>query len=173
MPLHAEEDKRERRRRLGLPPDPTPEELAADAERAAQRATEEAAKKLPPPVVVGDADALRDVLVSIKKQAGEGGAARVTTCFQTLFKLCGNVAGQPDNPKFRRVNLGNAALSARLLPGAADFLLRVGWTVAEGDLVAGDAVLELPTGRPDEAARLAVAGAQLDSALNNPFFGVL
>ena len=117
--------------------------------------------------MVPDADRFRDALVAVKK-AHAADAAAVTLCFQTLFKLVSNVATAPDVPKFRRVNAGNAVLSARLLPGSVDFLKAVGWTEA-----AEPGVLELVPGGAGEQARLAAAGAQLHSALHNPFFGAL
>uniref|UniRef100_A0A1D2A6T0 UBA domain-containing protein n=2 Tax=Auxenochlorella protothecoides TaxID=3075 RepID=A0A1D2A6T0_AUXPR len=164
-----EEDKRARRVRLGLPPEPTPEELEAERAKAAEKAAQEAAKRLPPPPVIPDADRLRDLLVGMKR--GTSDAAAVTLCFQTLLRLCGNAANDPGNAKYRRLNLGNPALAARLLPDARAFLEAAGWAAAEGE---GEGVLVLPgAGSPAEVVRLTAAGVQLHSALNNPFFGAL
>ncbi len=60
----AEEDRRERRRKLGLPEDLTPEEKAAEAAKLAEAAKAKAARALPvKPVSL--TSQLRDVLVGL------------------------------------------------------------------------------------------------------------
>jgi len=106
---------------------------------------------------------LRDCLVAIKKEH-EGQAE---TAFRTLSTYVGNVARDPGEPKFRRINLSNAAFQARVggLAPAVEFLRTMGFAEnGEGYLVLpGDANGELVQG---------AAGA-LHDALNNPFFGAL
>lgn len=68
FPLRAEQDRRERRKRLGLPEELTEEEKEAERQKAAAKAAEEARRKLPVKPVVGE--------------GGGGGAGRVCTIVQ-------------------------------------------------------------------------------------------
>ncbi len=165
------EDKRERRRKLGLPEDPSPEEIAADEAKAAARAAEDAAKKAAfAPVVrpVSVAERLRAELVGMKR-AHEGEAGRFATAANTLLTYCGNIAGAPAEEKFRRIRLANAAFQQRVgaVTGGLKFLELLGFEAEPSGefLVMPAAKASLPV--------LNAAGAELNSALNNPFFGVL
>ena len=87
----AAEDRAERRRKLGLPEQMTPQEEAA---QRAKQAEKEAAKKRPPIVSLkshSHSDKLRDALVSMKQEAG-GSDDKWRTAFQTLFKYVSNIA---------------------------------------------------------------------------------
>lgn len=171
-----EEDRRERRRRLGLPEDKTPAERAAreaaEAEKAAAKAAAEAARRLPVKRVSTLAKQ-RDVLVGMKKAAAAGGDEQFRTACTTMLKLLANAA--TGEAKYRRLRLANAKLAALVFSvgGAVDFLKLAGFSEAgAGD----DAALELPpVDSPDAptAADLAESGALLDSALTNPMFGAL
>ena len=83
----------------------------------------------------------------------------------------GNVARSPGEDKFRRIRLGNAAFAARVgsVPGGVRFLEVLGF---ERHSEGGEEFLVMPAAKADAAA-LHAAGAELDSALHNPFFGVL
>ena len=162
-----EEDRRERRRKLGLPEEETEEELAARREREAAKAKEAAEKQASNPNrpamrAVALQERLRACLVQVKKEHGEGSAA----CFQTLLKYAGNIAGAPAEEKFRRIKKTNAAFSQRVAAVGGDAFLRALGFEDDGDF------LFLPGDSVDRAA-LQAAGAELSSAISNPFFGVL
>ena len=77
----------------------------------------------------------------------------------------------PASDKFRRIKLGNATFSAKVgsVAGAVDFLQLLGFeAVSEG----GEQLLVMPQSRATVPA-LQTAGAELNNALTNPFFGVL
>ena len=162
-----EEDRRERRRKLGLPEEETEEELAARREREAAKAQEAAEKQAGNPNrpalrAVALQERLRACLVQVKKEHGEGSAA----CFQTLLKYAGNIAGAPAEEKYRRIKKANAAFSQRVAAFGGDAFLRALGFEDDGEF------LFLPGDNVDRAA-LQAAGAELSSAISNPFFGVL
>ena len=162
-----EEDRRERRRKLGLPEEETEAERAERLEREAARAKEEAERANDPnrPAVRAAAlqVRLRACLVQVKKQHGDG----ATVCFKTLMKYAGNIAGNPAEEKFRRINKVNMAFVKRVgALGGEDFLRALGFEDQD------DGFLVLPADKVDRAA-LEAAGTELSSALSNPFFGVL
>lgn len=111
---------------------------------------------------------MRDRLVEMKKtHANEDD--RVKTCWQTLFKLCANVANNPTEDKFRRIKLTNAAIQQRVtsLTGAVEFLELCGFQKdADGESMV------MPEDKVNPLL-LQAAGEQLHSAMNNPFFGIL
>lgn len=162
-----EEDRKERRRRLGLPEELTEEEKEEERRKAAAKAEEERRRKLPiKPVEVGEK--MRALLVAMKK-AHPGQDDALKTCWQTLLKMCGNVYNKPGEDKFRRVRLTNPAIQQRVAAwtGAVDFLQLAGFQKDES----GEN-LEMPADKVNKLV-LEVAGEQLNSALSNPFFGVL
>jgi hypothetical protein len=171
--LKLVEDKRERRHKLGLPEDPTPEELAAEeAKAAAKRAAEEAKKAAFAPVArpVSVAEKLRAELVGMKR-ACDGEPGRFAAAAATLSTYCANIARAPAEDKFRRIRLANAAFQQRVgaVPGGGGlrFLEALGFEAQpDGEFLA------MPQEKAS-AALLLAAGAELDSAINNPFFGVL
>lgn len=81
----------------------------------------------------------------------------------------------PQNPaeeKFRKIKLSNAAFQSRIgtVTGGTDFLQVLGFeSISDAD---GSQALFLPQ---DKATRdmLNAAGSELNSALTNPFFGLL
>lgn len=89
--LSTAEDRAERRRKMGLPEQLTPQE---EAEQRAKQAQKEAVKSRPPIVSLKahtQSDSLRDSLVKAKREAG-GAEDRWRTAFQTLFKYVSNIA---------------------------------------------------------------------------------
>lgn len=160
-----EQDRRERRRRLGLPEELTEEEKEAERKRLEEKLAEEARRKLPIKPAAA-AEKMRALLVEMKR-AHPGQDEALRTCWQTLFKFCANVANAPQEEKFQRVRLTNPAVQSRVaaFKGAVDFLQVAGFKPD-----AGGEFLEL--GQPD-LPLLQVAGEQLNSALTNPFFGAL
>eukprot|EP00884_Botryococcus_braunii_P020187 jgi/Botrbrau1/6852/Bobra.152_2s0012.1 len=160
-----EEDRRERRRKLGLPEELTEEEKEAERQRQAEKEKEKAAKKLTVKPV-STLSKQRDILVQMKKKY-DNDSERVKTCWQTLLKYIANVAMHPDEEKYRKIKLGNAAFQSRVasLEGSLDFLSLVGFKAD-------------PSGEYIEMARdqinlelLNETGGLLDGAVKNPFFG--
>ena len=173
-----EEDRRARRMALGLPPELSEEERAAEAAKEAAKAAAEAAKRLPVKPVSALARQ-RELLVAVKKREGDGGGGeKAKACFETLFKIVANVGTNPAEPKFRRLRLANAALDARVfsVPGALEFLELVGFAREKAEAAADGGAAEEFLVLPEERARpadLQEVAALLDSALNNPMFGAL
>ncbi|GKV16698.1 hypothetical protein SLEP1_g27303 [Rubroshorea leprosula] len=156
-----EEDKAERRRRLGLPPeDPA-------AVKPSSPVVEE--KKISLPVrPATKAEQMRECLRSLK-QNHKGDDAKVKRAFQTLLTYIGNVAKNPDEEKFRKIRLTNQTFQDRVgaLKGGIEFLELCGFEKVEDD-----EFLFLSRNKVDMAV-LNSAGSELNSAINNPFFGVL
>ncbi|KAA0033313.1 chromatin assembly factor 1 subunit A [Cucumis melo var. makuwa] len=95
--------------------------------------------------------------------------AKVKRAFQTLLTYVGNVVKNPDEEKFRKIRLSNQTFQDRVgtLRGGIEFLELCGFEKIEG----GE-FLFLPRNKVDRAV-LNTAGSELDSAIKNPFFGVL
>ncbi|BAT74382.1 hypothetical protein LR48_Vigan01g105400 [Vigna angularis] len=157
-----EEDKAERRRRLGLPP----EEPSAAKSSAAPVVEEK--KSFVPVRPATKAEQMRECLRSLKQNHKEN-EARVKKAFQTLLTYVGNVARNPDEEKFRKIRLSNQSFQDRVgsLKGGIEFLEICGFEKMDG----GE-FLFLPRDKV-EMAILNTAGSELDSAIKNPFFGVL
>ncbi|KAL6760941.1 hypothetical protein V8C86DRAFT_2544339 [Haematococcus lacustris] len=166
-----EEDRRERRRKLGLPEELTPEEKAREAERAAAAAREAEEKKKKntvfghvKPVTV--LDKLRSCLVDMKKQHSSQEEVW-KTAGTTLLRYLTNISNQPDEEKFRSIRTTNAAFQQRVAAahGSMQFLEHCGFTV-EGEAL----VLARDKLNPD-----VIQGgiAALQDMLGNPFFGCL
>lgn len=157
-----EEDKAERRRKLGLPP-----EDPAAPKPSAPPPVEEKKRALPVRPAT-KAERMRDCLRNLKQQ-NKDDDAKVKRAFQTLLTYIGNVAKNPDEEKFRKIRLTNATFQERVgnLHGAIEFLQLCGFEKLEGN-----EFLFLARDKVDKAV-LNTAGAELNSAITNPFFGVL
>lgn len=155
-----EEDKAERRRRLGLPP----EEPSA----AKPSPVVEEKKSFVPVRPATKAEQMRECLRSLKQNHKEDDA-RVKRAFQTLLTYVGNVARNPNEEKFRKIRLTNQSFQERVgsLKGGIEFLEICGF-----EKIDGGEFLFLPRDKVDMAV-LNSAGSELDSAIKNPFFGVL
>ncbi|CAL1354428.1 unnamed protein product [Linum trigynum] len=158
-----EEDKAERRRKLGLPP-----EDPATAKPVAPPVPVEEKKSSLPIRPATKAEQMRECLRSLK-QAHKDDDAKVKRAFQTLLTCIGNVAKTPSEEKFRKIRLSNQTFQDRVgsLQGGVQFLELCGFEKIE----AGE-FLFLPRGKVDVSV-LNSAGSELNSAINNPFFGVL
>ncbi|GMY26798.1 GRB10-interacting GYF protein 2-like isoform X2 [Fagus crenata] len=159
--LKLEEDKAERRRKLGLPPeDPS-------AVKPSAPIVEEKKSSLPVRPAT-KAEQIRECLRSLK-QNHKDDDAKVKRAFQTLLTYVGNVVRNPDEEKFRKIRLSNQSFHERVgaLKGGIEFLELCGFENIEG----GE-FLFLTRDKVDMAV-LNSAGAELDSAIKNPFFGVL
>uniref|UniRef100_A0A0E0CKW7 UBA domain-containing protein n=1 Tax=Oryza meridionalis TaxID=40149 RepID=A0A0E0CKW7_9ORYZ len=157
-----EEDKAERRRKLGLPP-----EDPAAPKPSAPPPVEEKKSALPVRPAT-KAERMRDCLRNLKQQNKDDNA-KVKRAFQTLLTYIGNVAKNPDEEKFRKIRLTNATFQERVgnLHGGIEFLQLCGFEKLEGN-----EFLFLARDKVDKAV-LNTAGAELNSAITNPFFGVL
>ncbi|AQK52702.1 ubiquitin-associated (UBA)/TS-N domain-containing protein [Zea mays] len=157
-----EEDKAERRRKLGLPP-----EDPAAAKPSAPLPVEEKKSALPVRPAT-KAERMRDCLRNLKQQ-NKDDDAKVKRAFQTLLTYIGNVAKNPDEEKFRKIRLTNATFQERVgnLHVGIEFLELCGFEKLEGN-----EYLFLAREKVDKAI-LNTAGAELNSAITNPFFGVL
>ncbi|XP_040993637.1 LOW QUALITY PROTEIN: chromatin assembly factor 1 subunit A [Juglans microcarpa x Juglans regia] len=155
-----EEDKAERRRKLGLPPE--------DPSAVKPSPVVEDKKSSLPVRPATKAEQMRESLRSLK-QNHKDDDAKVKRAFQTLLTFVGNVARNPDEEKFRKIRLGNPSFQERVgaFSGGIEFLELCGFEKIEG----GE-FLFLPRDKVDMAV-LNSAGAELDSAIKNPFFGVL
>ncbi|KAG9441299.1 hypothetical protein H6P81_017153 [Aristolochia fimbriata] len=156
-----EEDKAERRRKLGLPP-----EEPATVKPAAPVVEEK--KSSLPIKPASKAERMRDCLRSLK-QNHKDDDAKVKRAFQTLLTYAGNVAKNPAEEKFRKIRLNNPTFHDRVgcLNGGIEFLELCGF-----EKIDGGEFLFLPREKVDVAV-LHTAGAELNSAIVNPFFGVL
>ena len=172
--IKLEEDRKERRRKLGLPEELTAEELAADAAKAQAQADAEvkikadAAARASAVRPVSVAERLRAELVAMKRATADA-PDRHKAAFQTLMTFVGNVARAPDEDKYRRIRVSNPAFQTRVgsIDGGIRFLNLVGFVAdPTGEF------LDIPRAAVS-AAVLNAAGAELQNALENPFFGVL
>ncbi|GAV66168.1 UBA domain-containing protein/PUB domain-containing protein [Cephalotus follicularis] len=156
-----EEDKAERRRRLGLPPE-DPAAVKPSAPVVEEK------KSMLPVRPATKAEQMRECLRSLKHNHKDD-EAKVKRAFQTLLTYIGNVAKNPDEEKFRKIRLNNQTFQDRVgaLKGGIEFLELSGFAKIEG----GEFLL-LPREKVDMAI-LNSAGSELNSAINNPFFGVL
>ncbi|KAH9649666.1 UBA domain-containing protein [Citrus sinensis] len=166
-----EEDKAERRRRLGLPPeDPATTKSSAPV-------VEEKKSMLPiRPATKSAFESFEYIPLTCGDHAeypvpaeGLDDDAKVKRAFQTLLTYIGNVAKNPNEEKFRKIRLSNQTFQDRVgaLKGGLEFLELCGFEKIEG----GE-FLFLPREKVDMAV-LNSAGSELTSAINNPFFGVL
>lgn len=165
--LPAEQDRRERRAKLGLPEELTEEEKEEERRREQEKAEAEARRRLPVKPVA-KAERMRDLLVAMKK-AHPGQDEGLKTAWTTLLKFVNNVGNNPNEEKFRRIRLTNPAVQQRVVAftGAVEFLEVCGFRKdASGE------GLEMPAEAVDRLV-LEVAVENLNSALTNPFFGAL
>ncbi|XP_072991870.1 uncharacterized protein [Typha latifolia] len=153
------EDKIERRRKLGLPPDNT---------GAARSTIAHVEKERQPVNLATRAAQFRDCLRTLKKNHKDDDP-KVKRAFQTLLRIVANVAKNPEEEKFRKIRLGNPTFQDRVgsLKGGIEFLELCGFKKLEGN-----AFLVLPSANVDMAI-LNTAGMELNSAMANPFFGLL
>ncbi|KAJ4846023.1 hypothetical protein Tsubulata_002538, partial [Turnera subulata] len=153
-----EEDKAERRRRLGLPP-----EDPATA-KPSTPVVEEKKSSLPVRPATKQ-EKMRECLRSLK-QNHKDDDFKVKRAFQTLHTYIANVAKNPNEEKFRKIKLNNLNFQDRVgsLTGGIEFLELCGFSKTSEEF------LFLPRDKVDMAV-LNSAGSELNSAINNPFFG--
>ncbi|KAL5172654.1 UBX domain-containing protein 1 [Glycine soja] len=155
-----EQDKLNRRYKQGLPL----EGQAAVRSSAIEIEQEKKSKSVYN--TTAKADQLRECLRNLKRNH-QGEDARVRRAFQTILVYVGNVAKNPKEDKYRKIRLNNPLFQDRVgsLNGGVEFLELCGFE-RTGDF------LYLPDEKVDMAL-LNSAGLVLNSAMTNPFFGVL
>ncbi|KAI4354345.1 hypothetical protein L6164_003215 [Bauhinia variegata] len=155
-----EQDKLNRRSMLGG----NPQESHAAVNSSAIRVQEERNSK--PVYKVAKTDHLSNCLRSLKRNH-KGEDARVRRAFQTLLIYVGNVVKNPNEEKYRKIRLSNPVFQDRVgsLKGGVEFLELCGFErVGE--------FLCLPHEKVDTEV-LKSAGSALNTAITNPFFGLL
>mmetsp|Transcript_86484 Transcript_86484/g.267760 ORF Transcript_86484/g.267760 Transcript_86484/m.267760 type:complete len:255 (+) Transcript_86484:79-843(+) len=103
-----------------------------DAAEARQRGAEAA---LPAKTV----DAVVQAFLALRKAYKDTDLAGLTTCLQTLRVYINNLARNPHDPKFQRINCDNNAFRTRVaaFEGATAVLIACGFQEEEGALVVG------------------------------------
>ncbi|KAL9258249.1 UBX domain-containing protein [Drosera capensis] len=117
---------------------------------------------------VTKAEQMRECLRSLKKNHKDEDA-RVKQAFKTLLTYVGNVVRNPDEEKFRKIRLSNQTFQDRVggLQGGIEFLQLCGFEkTGDGEFIF------MPRDKVDSAV-LNSAGKELQSAIDNPHFGVL
>ncbi|KAI7726139.1 hypothetical protein M8C21_008623, partial [Ambrosia artemisiifolia] len=113
-------------------------------------------------------DLMRECLRSIRRYNKDDGM-KVKRAFETLLIYVTNVARDPDEDKFRKIRMSNPAFKERvgIYEQGVKFLELCGF-----ERVEGGKYLVLPRERYDMAV-FKSAGNILQSAITNPFFGLL
>ncbi|THG07818.1 hypothetical protein TEA_010814 [Camellia sinensis var. sinensis] len=165
----------ERRRRLGLPLDDPPSvNNASTLMQKEKNSLPVKSASLPvksnslPVVTVTKEEIMRDCLRSLKRNHMDN-VTKVRRAFQTLLIYVKNVVKNPNEEKFRKIRFNNPAFQDRVgnMKEGIEFLELCGFErVDEGKF------LFLPEDKVDIAV-LKSAGNVLDSAITNPFFGLL
>eukprot|EP00181_Compsopogon_caeruleus_P006601 CAMPEP_0184686324 /NCGR_PEP_ID=MMETSP0312-20130426/22028_1 /TAXON_ID=31354 /ORGANISM="Compsopogon coeruleus, Strain SAG 36.94" /LENGTH=347 /DNA_ID=CAMNT_0027141281 /DNA_START=82 /DNA_END=1125 /DNA_ORIENTATION=- len=161
-------DRRERRIKMGLPPEESLEEQAPNENDALTAGKAPSGGPVHRSTVTTIANPLRDTLVLLKKACG-GDQNAVNIAFRTLLAYCSNLLQHPSQEKFRKIHLSNAAFQARVgsLQGGKEFLELCGFCLAPDG-----SALVLPEDRLDES-KIQAAYVELQKAMSNPFFGTL
>uniref|UniRef100_A0A0D9XA09 PUB domain-containing protein n=1 Tax=Leersia perrieri TaxID=77586 RepID=A0A0D9XA09_9ORYZ len=152
-----DDDKVERRRRLGLP-----------LENTAAPVPTITPTKIKPAEPAVSSEQLRDCLRKLKKNYKDD-TARVTRAFQILLKIIANIVKNPEEEKFRRIRLNNPVFKERVgsLQGGVEFLELCGFmklTISGYLVIPKDKI---------NMALLNAAGVEVASAMENPYFGLL
>ncbi|KAL2319266.1 hypothetical protein Fmac_028235 [Flemingia macrophylla] len=154
-----EQDKLNRRSKPGLP-------LEGQATVRSSAIERQREKKPKPVYATAKVEQLRECLRNLKRNH-QGEDVRVKRAFQTLTVYVGNVAKNPKEEKYRKIRLSNPLFQDRIgsLNGGVEFLELCGFE-RTGDF------LHLSHEKVD-ISLLNSAGFALNSAMTNPFFGVL
>ncbi|CAO2207363.1 unnamed protein product [Urochloa humidicola] len=151
------DDRAERRRRLGLPQENPGASVAIITPT-----------KVKPVERVVTSEQLRDCLRTLKKNHKDDNA-RVTRAYQILLKIIANIVKNPTEEKFRKIRLSNPIFKDRVgnLKGGIEFLELCGFQrlSTAGYLVMLRDKIDM--------ALLNSAGAEIASAMENPYFGLL
>ncbi|XP_022887975.1 UBX domain-containing protein 1-like isoform X3 [Olea europaea var. sylvestris] len=152
-----QQDKAERRVGLGLPREAVEGATSTIPATSLLQGTRPAEK----------AELLRECLRTLKRHNKEDNT--VTRAFRTLLIYVRNVVKNPEEGKFRKIRISNPAFQDRVgkFRDAIKFLELCGF-----ERVEGGNFLFLPREKIDMGV-LKVAGAELQNAITNPFFGLL
>ncbi|XP_022965830.1 uncharacterized protein LOC111465598 isoform X1 [Cucurbita maxima] len=152
-----EQNKIERKRDLGMPSEVTRSIAAKAITIGAQEKYEHKSQ---------NSGSMRECLRSLRHNQKDD-PEKVRNAFQTLFTYVRNVARNPDEERIRKIPLGNPLFQERVgsLKEGTEFLELCGFQ-RDGDF------LYLPRDKVDRDV-LVTAGMLLESAMTNPFFGIL
>lgn len=162
------QDKLERRWRLGLPPD-DPASFKSTTLMMRQEKKDMSVKSaMLPGKSATKAELMRECLRSLRRNHKDDDT-KVKRAFRTLLVIVGNVARNPDEEKYRMIRLSNPAFQDRVgaFEEGIEFLELCGF-----ERVEGGKFLYLPRDTIDLTV-FRSAGAELQSAITNPFFGLL
>ncbi|KAI8574276.1 hypothetical protein RHMOL_Rhmol01G0341700 [Rhododendron molle] len=151
----------ERRRMLGLPVEDPPPSIKSASNLMQQ-------EKVPVKfAIVPTTELMVDCLRSLKRNHKDDGT-KAMRAFQTLLIYVRNVAKNPDEEKFRKIRISNPAFQERVgnMKEGTEFLELCGFERVGGEF------LFLPRDKVDMEV-LKSAGTALNSAITNPFFGLL
>ncbi|XP_059626211.1 uncharacterized protein LOC132269149 isoform X2 [Cornus florida] len=162
-----QQDKAERRGRLGLPPE-GPASLKSTTPIMQEEKNSVPVWSATLPSIATKAELMRDCLRSLKRNHMDDDA-KVKRAFLTLLIYVRNVANNPNEEKYRKIRLSNPAFRDRVgkLKEGIEFLEHCGFERDEG----GE-FLFFPRDKVDMEV-LRSAGNLLNSAITNPFFGLL
>ncbi|XP_039123272.1 UBX domain-containing protein 1-like isoform X2 [Dioscorea cayenensis subsp. rotundata] len=158
-----EDDKAERRRNLGLPSEDH------SSKKITKHLQKQQNTKISDEHNSTTVDNLQECLRSLKQNHLDEDA-RVKRAFQTLLTYIANVAKNPENEKFRKIRLSNPAFMDRVgsMFGGIEFLKLCGFEKLKQN---GIEYLYIPRDKVDHRI-LRNAALELNSALNNPYFGM-
>merc|ERR1740123_1219425 len=110
------------------------QELQREREAAEERQRQEVAEAAPK-----GANDLVQAMVALRKRYKDENPAGLLTCVQTLRIYINNLARNPHEPKFQRINCDNNAFRTRVaaFEGAVDVLVACGFRPEEGALAVG------------------------------------
>mmetsp|Transcript_33806 Transcript_33806/g.63103 ORF Transcript_33806/g.63103 Transcript_33806/m.63103 type:complete len:353 (-) Transcript_33806:114-1172(-) len=153
----AAEEAEERRRRRESKELEEIEREKIEAERRRLAAEAEAAESSPKEV-----DAFKAALLSLLGRYKETDASGLTTCLKTLRTYIDNLARNPLDPRFQRINCENSAFRTRVaaFEGARDVLIACGYREEEGALAVD------PDFAKNKGPRLWDALSKIDVVLN-------
>ena len=108
------------------------------------------------------------------KASLKGDDERFKKAAQTLLTYVSNIGRSPDEEKFRRLRLNNAAFQQRVgsVDGGVRYLELCGFVKSNEGGEGGDEILIMPREGVNLVVLEAAAG-ELNSAITNPFFGIL
>ncbi|KAL1830374.1 uncharacterized protein LOC108215713 isoform X1 [Daucus carota subsp. sativus] len=162
-----QQDKLERRSKLELPPDDLASVYPAISMIQKQKDPLPKAVQLPKKFTT-KAELMSECLRSLRRK-NKHDEAGVRKAFQTLLYYITNVTKDPGEERFRRIRLSNPRFVDRVgrFKEGVDFLELCGFERTEGDKF-----LYLSRDK-FEAETFRSAGTQLESAITNPFFGLI
>ncbi|KAJ0253916.1 Ubiquitin-associated [Hirschfeldia incana] len=154
-------DKAERKSRLGLP---------MEAESASTSSPLDTKRILmPSPSQASKAEEMRECLRSLRRNHKDEDPITMRRAFETLLMIVRNAAKNPDEEKYRRIRVTNRLFQERVgrFEEGMEFMELCGFK-REGE----SEFLSLVNHEGD-MSRLRDAAFQLQSAVTNPFFGLL